>query len=74
MLLAGDTLYVAGPTDHANRRTTRGFLWAVSSTDGSVTHRVKLPRPPALDGLAAAGGRLYLTTDDGRVFSLGQGD
>ena len=48
-----------------------GLLWAVSTADGSTAGRHKLPAPPVWDGLAAAGGRLYVATIDGKVLCLG---
>ncbi len=46
-----------------------GQLWAVNKSDGSIAARYSLDTMPVFDGLAAAGGRLYLTTADGRVLS-----
>ncbi len=47
-----------------------GLLWAVSTKDGAELGEVRLSAPPAWDGMAAAGGRLYLTTVDGNVLCL----
>jgi hypothetical protein len=44
-----------------------GLLWAVSTVDGGKQAELLLDSPPAWDGLAAARGRLYMTTTDGRV-------
>jgi len=46
-------------------------LWAVSAEDGSKLAEYELDAPPIFDGLAAAGGRLYLTTTDGKVVCFG---
>lgn len=46
-----------------------GQLWAVNKSDGTVAARYALDAIPVFDGLAAAGGRLFLTTADGRVLS-----
>ena len=43
------------------------ILWAVSAEDGAKLHEYKLASPPVFDGMAAARGRLYLATRDGRV-------
>jgi outer membrane protein assembly factor BamB len=43
------------------------MLWAVSPADGSRLAEVKLDAPPVWDGMAAANGRLYLATTDGKV-------
>ncbi|MBC8218389.1 MAG: PQQ-binding-like beta-propeller repeat protein [Planctomycetes bacterium] len=42
-------------------------LWAVSAEDGAKLCEYKLASPPVFDGMAAANGRLYLATRDGRV-------
>ena len=98
MVLAGRTLFVAGPPDVmdeeqmfkrindpavrpdlvAQSRALTGqkgaLLMAVSAEDGAELARYELNSPPVFDGMAAAGGRLYLTTVDGQVrcFSSGR--
>jgi hypothetical protein len=76
MVLAGRTLFVAGPPDLGNTGEEAlaavhgrkgGLLWAVSTADGSRLAEYKLDAPPVFDSLAAAGGRLYLATTDARV-------
>ena len=47
-----------------------GRLWAVSATDGKPAARYRLDALPVFDGMAAAYGRLYLATADGRVLCL----
>jgi outer membrane protein assembly factor BamB len=49
-----------------------GLLWAVSTGDGKRAAEYRLPSPPVFDGMAAAGGRLYLVTQDGKVRCFGQ--
>jgi len=61
MVLAGNTVFLAG---------SQGGLTAVSVEDGRALSRVDVP-PPARDGLAAASGRLLVTTCDGQVLCLG---
>ena len=94
MVLAGGTLFVAGPPDlvdeeEAGRRrddavlqaklarqgeALRGgsgaTLLAVSASDGKKLAEIRLDCPPAWDGMAAAYGRLYLSTQDGKVVCL----
>ena len=70
MILAGDTLFAAGPTDRFRRRPG-GKLWAVSAADGRPLWERQLDSPPAAEGLAATSGRLYLTTANGRVLCFG---
>jgi len=48
-----------------------GLLMAVSTVDGERLAEYKLDAPPAWDGMAAANGRLYLSTMDGKVLCLG---
>ena len=46
------------------------MLWAVSAADGKRLSEVKLDAMPVWDGMAAAGGRLYLSTRDGSLVCL----
>jgi len=48
-----------------------GRLWVVSKTDGRPVARYRLDCPPVFDGMAAAAGRLFLSTLDGSVLCLG---
>jgi len=48
-----------------------GRLLAASAEDGRCLAAYELGRMPTFDGMAAAGGRLYLTTIDGKVLCLG---
>ena len=43
------------------------ILWAVSAADGRKLVEYRLDSPPVFDGIAAANGRLYLSTIDGRL-------
>ena len=47
-----------------------GRLWAVSAADGKRVAGYRLDTLPVFDGMAAANGRLYLATTDGRVLCL----
>ena len=75
MALAGDVLFVAGTPDTIDRANPLaafegrkgGVLCAISSGDGAKLSQHKLKSPPVLDGLAAANGRLYISTTDGNV-------
>jgi outer membrane protein assembly factor BamB len=49
-------------------------LWAVSARDGTKMAEIALESPPVFDGMAAANGRLYMTTLDGKVLCLGKRD
>jgi len=46
-------------------------LAAISITDGTELGRYDLDSPPVFDGMAAAGGRLYLATLNGRLVCMG---
>ena len=48
------------------------LIWAVSATDGTKLAELKLDSLPVWDGLAAAQGKLFLTTADGKVVCLGK--
>ena len=50
-----------------------GLLWAVSAADGRQLAQQPLDAPPVFDGMAAAGGNLFLVTIDGRVLCFGPG-
>ena len=75
MVLAGETLFLAGPPDviddddpyGAFEGRQGGRLWAVSTTDGTRLAEYSLDSPPVFDGLIAADGRLFLTSKDGRL-------
>lgn len=60
LLLAGDTLFAAG---------SEGGLIALSPKDGSVLSRTPIPAP-VWDGLAAADGRLFVSTQAGATMCL----
>ena len=78
MVLAGSTLFVAGSPDVVDPQDPwaaidgrkGAVLWAVSAADGKKVAEYKLSAPPTHDGLAAANGKLYLTTRDGKVLCM----
>ena len=80
MVLAGDVLFLAGPPDVVPKDNpyaaldgrVGALLWAVSAADGKTLSEAKLACPPVFDGMAAAGGRLYVATVDGRVLCFGE--
>jgi outer membrane protein assembly factor BamB len=91
MVLAGQTLFVAGPPDVLNEdeaferpggQQIKGkiteqdaayegkygaLLMGVSTADGKQLFRLDLSSQPVWDGMAAAYGRLYLSTKDGKL-------
>lgn len=78
MLVAGSTLFIAGTPDvvdaddpwSAIDGRKGGVLWAVSAADGAKLAETTLDAPPIFDGLAAAGGRLYISTTRGTLVCL----
>jgi len=71
MLLAGETLFLAGPEDilDFDEKDPAGKVpfWAVSTEDGSKKAEYTLRASQVYDSFAASEGRLYFTTVDGRV-------
>jgi hypothetical protein len=73
LVLAGDTLFAAGPLGeaHLSLAAYKGEegvrLRAMSTDDGQMLSDLEIPSLPVHDGLAAAGGKLYLSTKDGRI-------
>jgi hypothetical protein len=61
VVLTGDVLWVA---------SSRGGLRGLDTKHGRLLTRLAVP-PAAWDGMAAAGGRLFLSTQNGRVVCLG---
>ncbi len=80
MVLAGDTLFVAGPPDvlepndplAAFEGRAGGTLRAVSPANGEKLSEMELDSPPVFDGMIAAGGKVYISLCDGRVVCFGQ--
>lgn len=76
MVRAGEVLFVAGPVTAAGsvfegRDDKReALLLAVSAADGTELARYRLDSPPVFDGMAAAGGRLYLSLENGRLICM----
>jgi hypothetical protein len=75
LVLAKDTLFLAGPPDifssdepAATLEGNRGGkLCVLSAAHGNELAQYELDSPPVFDGMAAAGGRLYIATTDGEV-------
>ncbi len=77
MVLAGETLFVAGPPDKAEGDASgfrgplplgkSGKLFALTAQDGSKVSEHPLSAAPVFDGMIAANERLYVVTIDGRV-------
>lgn len=75
MVLAGGHLFVAGPPDVVDPKDPMASfegrvgseLLVFSKKDGSKLAQYQLDSPPVFDGMAAANGRLYLSTLDGKI-------
>jgi outer membrane protein assembly factor BamB len=79
MLVADQTLFIAGPHEGTDNHGLMhlaepqpGALWAISAADGTVQSKCELAVDPVLDGMAAAGERLYLVTRGGDVCCFGR--
>jgi len=78
MVLAGETLFVAGVPDVADPADPLAALegrkgaqlHAYSAADGKKLAEYPLTSPPVFDGLIAAGGRLYWSTTCGNVVCM----
>ncbi len=95
MILAGQTLFIAGPRDVLNEDETfkspfnekvmakvleqdaayngkqGALLMGISKSEGKTVFQADLPALPVWDGMAATGGRLYITTVDGYLQCMG---
>ena len=75
MAITPDRLVIAGPPDvvdpadplAAFEARRGGRLRLISSQDGSTIAEHTLRSPPVFNGVAVAGGRLFLSLDDGRL-------
>jgi hypothetical protein len=78
MVLAGETLVLAGPPDilesgrpkNALEGRQGGMLWVLDGSDGEKRAEYTLEAPPVFDGMAAAGGCLYIACQDGSVLCM----
>jgi len=80
MIKVGARLVVAGTTDRFDEDEPYavyegkkgGVLCVVSAGDGKNVFEYKLDSPPVWDGIAAAHGRIYVSSTDGSVSCLGK--
>ncbi len=80
MVVTLDQLCVAGPPDMVDSRDPLaafegrkgGVLRIVDKADGRTVSEHKLASPPVFNGAAAAGGRLFLSLEDGSVACFGR--
>jgi len=55
------------PLDGTNVASTTFKLWSFSELDGTKLSEIELDARPVFDGMAAAGGRLYVSGEDGKL-------
>ena len=80
MVRTGDTIFVAGSPDVIDPKDPHGawqgrkggILAAFAAGDGRKLAEYKMLAPPVWDGMAAAGGRLFISTSDGCVVCMGK--
>jgi hypothetical protein len=78
MLLSADTLFVAGWPDAVDpadpyagpQGLSGGVLWSFNAATGEKLGKLDLDSPPRFDAMAAADGRLYLSTRNGTVLCM----
>ena len=63
MILAGDVIFAAGSG-------STPLLLAISTSDGSELARYPIPAAPLFNGMAAAGGELFVTLENGQVLCM----
>ena len=80
MILADKTLFLAGAKDidgnglsglKALEQKRDGSLIALSADNGTQLAELALESPPVFDGMAAANGKLYISTLNGKVLCMG---
>jgi hypothetical protein len=70
LLPAGPILFVAGPGTKGDQKA--GTLYSYSAEDGKKLDELRFDDAPVFDGMAAGGGRLYVSTQNGKVFCFGK--
>jgi len=72
LIRASDALVVAGTVmDYDMSSRPKGLLWVASAETGKTVSELALSAPPAYDGAALAGGRVYVSLEDGTVVCAG---
>jgi outer membrane protein assembly factor BamB len=80
MVLADSTLFLTGLPDlgtegasilDTRRESSNALLYVVSVQDGKKLAEYDIESLPVFDGMAAANGRLYISTRDGQVLCMG---
>jgi hypothetical protein len=72
LLLGGTPLPAGGEDAYAvYQGRSGGLLWVMAADGGAKLAEYRLASPPAWDGMAVAGGRLYFSACDGTVSCMG---
>lgn len=66
MVLAGPRVYCAGIPEFRDS-ADKPALWVLAAADGKELQKLPLEHTPAIDGVSTVGGKLLVTTADGRV-------
>ena len=80
MVRAAETIFVAGSPDVVDPKDPHGawegrkggVLATYAADDGRKLAEHKLPAPPVWDGMAVAGGRLFISTGKGCIVCMGK--
>ena len=70
LAVAGEMLLAAGPL--SGSKEAKGELWLIDARDGRKLLSLPLSAAPVSEGIAVAGGRLYVSTRDGRILCFGK--
>jgi len=76
MVKTDDVLFIAGPrgaetiSPAALDGKEEALLLAISPADGKTIAEIPIPAGPVWDGMATAGGKLFLTLKNGKVVCL----
>jgi hypothetical protein len=79
MIRAAETIFAAGSPDIVDpidphgawEGRKGGVLAALTADDGKILAEYELPAPPVWDGMAAAEGRLFISTSTGDIVCMG---
>jgi hypothetical protein len=71
MMVAGENAFAAA-TPIGRDPNVKSELWVLNGADGGKAQVLPLEGRPVYDGLSAAGGRLFVTTEDGRLLCFGE--
>jgi hypothetical protein len=73
MALCENVLLLAGKIHDPKTDRVSCFFWTISVQDGKRTAEYSLDAPPAYNGLAVAGKRVYLSDQTGKILCFGEG-